>query len=113
MTAEFYLTQIVSHHSRPAVEGFLGEAAGAGSRCQGCLACSITARPTRAPSDAQRLPTGAGPHLTEEFSAGASAEDVCARSIRELGAAGVRHFYVSNLPLGRAAATLQRILDRV
>jgi hypothetical protein len=48
--------------------------------------------------------------LTREFGAGASAEEVCARSIRELRAAGVRHFYVSNLPIGRAATTLQRIL---
>jgi hypothetical protein len=27
--------------------------------------------------------------------------------------AGVRHFYVSNLPLGRAAVTLNRILSAV
>jgi hypothetical protein len=36
---------------------------------------------------------------------GDSAEAICARSIRALRSAGVRHFYVSNLPLGRAAAT--------
>jgi hypothetical protein len=51
--------------------------------------------------------------LTEEFAAGAAPEEVCARSIRALKEAGVRHFYVSNLPLGGAAATLRRILDRV
>jgi len=39
-----------------------------------------------------------------------SAEEICARSIRELRAAGVRHFYISNLPLGRAAATLDRVM---
>ena len=48
--------------------------------------------------------------LTKEFGAGATADEVCARSIRALAAAGVRHFYVSNLPLGKAGATLQRIL---
>jgi hypothetical protein len=48
--------------------------------------------------------------LTKEFGAGASAEEVCARSIRELSAAGVKHFYISNLPIGKAAATLRRIL---
>ena len=37
--------------------------------------------------------------------------DVCARSIRELRALGVRHFYVSNLPLARTAAVLRTILD--
>ena len=36
-----------------------------------------------------------------------------ARYIRELTAAGVRHFYVSNLPIGKAAVTLQRILALV
>jgi hypothetical protein len=48
--------------------------------------------------------------LAKEFGAGDSAEEICARSIRMLRAAGVRHFYISNLPLGRAAATLSRIL---
>ena len=56
------------------------------------------------------LPVPIG-ELTQEFGSGASAEEVCARSIRELRNAGVRHFYVSNLPLGRAASTLQRILS--
>ena len=51
--------------------------------------------------------------LQEEFAAGATPESVCARSIRELTSAGVRHFYVSNLPVGRAATTLQRILSLV
>ena len=36
----------------------------------------------------------------------ATPEEVCARSIRELRAPASRHFYISNLPLGRAAATL-------
>ena len=37
---------------------------------------------------------------------------ICARSIRALRSAGVKHFYISNLPLGRAAVTLSRILDQ-
>ena len=48
--------------------------------------------------------------LTREFGAGATADDICARSIRELTGAGVRHFYISNLPIGRAATTLRRVL---
>ena len=51
--------------------------------------------------------------LTRSSPTGATADDVCARSMRALMDAGARHFYISNLPLGRAAATLQRILDRV
>jgi hypothetical protein len=49
--------------------------------------------------------------LRAEFAAGATPEQVCARSIRELSSAGVRHFYVSNLPVGRAALTLKRIVE--
>jgi hypothetical protein len=48
--------------------------------------------------------------LTREFSSGATPEEICARSIRALIEAGARHFYVSNLPIGRAALTLNRIL---
>jgi hypothetical protein len=48
--------------------------------------------------------------LTREFAAGASADEICARSIRTLTAAGARHFYISNLPIGGAAATLRRIM---
>ena len=51
--------------------------------------------------------------LRDEFAAGATPDSVCARSIRELTASGVRHFYVSNLPIGRAAATLERVLKLV
>jgi hypothetical protein len=51
--------------------------------------------------------------LTREFSSGATPDEICARSIRVLTDAGVRHFYISNLPLGRAAVTLNRILSLV
>ncbi len=48
--------------------------------------------------------------LRVEFGEGASAEEVCARTIRGLRAQGVRHFYVSNLPIGRARQTLEKIV---
>jgi hypothetical protein len=38
---------------------------------------------------------------------------VCAHTIRALLDAGARHFYISNLPIGRAPAVLADILDRV
>ena len=41
--------------------------------------------------------------LTREFGAGASAEDVCARTIRAMMDVGARHFYISNLPPGKSA----------
>ena len=61
-------------------------------------------------SDLSRAAFRAAATLAREFGAGDSADQICARSIRALRAVGVQHFYISNLPLGRAAATLRRIL---
>ena len=51
--------------------------------------------------------------LTAEFAEGATAEQVCARTLRALMSVGARHFYISNLPLSRATATLSRIMALV
>ena len=50
--------------------------------------------------------------LTRRVRRRRDADDICARSIRALTAAGVRHFYISNLPIGRAASTLQRVIEQ-
>jgi 5,10-methylenetetrahydrofolate reductase len=114
VTAEFYLTQIVSHHSRAAVERFLSEAARRGLALPGMFGVfyyrSANARTLEALGEFLPVPVD---ELRAEFAAGATPEQVCARSIRELSAAGVRHYYVSNLPVTRAAATLKRILEQV
>jgi 5,10-methylenetetrahydrofolate reductase len=114
VTAEFYLTQIVSHYSRPAVEAFLAEAARRGLPLPGMFGVFYyrSAKAATLKTLSQFLPVPVD-ELQAEFAAGATPEAVCARSIRELTASGVRHFYVSNLPIGRAAATLQRILSLV
>ena len=114
VTAEFYLTQIVSHHSRPAVERFLAEGHRRGLSIPGLFGIfyyrSANARTLQSLREFLPVPVD---ELRAEFDAGASPEDICARSIRELTAGGARHFYVSNLPVGRAAWTLERVLDRV
>jgi hypothetical protein len=51
--------------------------------------------------------------LARDFAAGATAEDVCARTIRALTDAGARHFHNSNLPVGRAQSVLSTILGKV
>ena len=111
-TAEFYLTQIVSHHSLAQVEGFLAEAARRGQSLPGMFGVfyyrSANPKTLNALGGFLPVPIDA---LTAEFAAGATPEEICARSIRALTDAGVRHFYVSNLPVHRAAHTLQRILD--
>lgn len=111
--AEFFLTQIVSHHSRPAVERFLEAARRRGLSMPGVFGVfyyrSANPRTLAALSGFLPVPVEG---LTREFAAGATAEEVCARSIRTLAEAGVRHFYISNLPIGRASSTLKRIIDR-
>ena len=111
--AEFYLTQIVSHHSRASVERFLEEGARQGLRIPGMFGLFYyrSANPKTLNTLSDFLPVPVD-ELKQEFTAGATPDDVCARSLRALIDAGVRHFYVSNLPLGRAAATLRRIMER-
>lgn len=113
-TAEFYLTQIVSHYSRPAVERFLAEAERRGLALPGMFGVfyyrSANTRTLETLREFLPVPVA---ELRDEFAAGATPDSVCARSIRELTASGVRHFYVSNLPVARAASTLERVLKLV
>ena len=51
--------------------------------------------------------------LAREFAGGATAEDICARTIQTLTNAGARHFYISNLPNARAQHVLASILAKV
>ena len=109
--AEFFLTQIVSHHSRAGVERFVAEGGRRGLTIPGLFGLfyyrSANARTLAALAGFLPVPLE---ELTREFAEGATAEEICARSIRELAGAGARHFYISNLPLGRAAITLRKIL---
>lgn len=109
--AEFFLTQIVSHHSLAAVERFLDEMARRGLTLPGMFGVfyyrSANRRTLATLSEFLPVPVQ---ELTEEFATGAAPEDICARSIRALMNAGARHFYVSNLPVARAASTLSRII---
>ncbi|MDP6579604.1 MAG: hypothetical protein QF681_03025 [Vicinamibacterales bacterium] len=113
-TADFFLTQIVSHHTPGPVARFLEEARRQKLTLPGLFGVfyyrSANPRTLAALGQFLEVPAEA---LTREFESGASAEEVCARTIRALGDLGARHFYVSNLPLGRAAQTLSAIMDRV
>ncbi len=114
VNAEFFLTQIVSHHSRPAVDRFLNESDRRGMTMPGLFGIFYyrSANPKTLEILKGFLPVPVMA-LTEEFAAGASADEICARSIRELSSAGVRHFYISNLPVGKAALTLNRVMRLV
>jgi 5,10-methylenetetrahydrofolate reductase len=112
--AEFYLTQIVSHHNADKVEQFVDEGRRRGLTLPGLFGIFYyrSANPKTLNALREFLPVPVG-ELTQEFGEGASAEEICARSLRVLSDAGARHFYVSNLPLGRASRTMEQILTLV
>lgn len=110
---EFYLTQIVSHFDMEPVSRFLDAAARRGLAAPGLFGVFYYRSANRKTLDTLSgflpVPTEG---LIREFAAGASAEDVCANTIRALSQAGARHFYISNLPVGRAHRVLNEVLAR-
>ena len=113
-TADFYLTQIVSHHDPAPVARFLNEGRRRGLLLPGLFGVFYyrSANP-RTLATLGRFLGGPVDALTREFEAGATAEEVCACTIRALLDLGARHFYVSNLPVDRAEQTLSAIMKRV
>ena len=113
VSADFFLTQIVSHHQVDRIEAFLEEGRRNGLAMPGVFGVfyyrSANAKTLAVLSQFLPVPVDA---LTQEFAAGATPIDVCARTIRALTDLGARHFYVSNLPLKKTAATLNAILDK-
>ena len=109
---EYFLTQVISHHDTPKVEGFLEECHRRGVTLPGVFGVFYyrSANPRTLETLQQFLPVPTE-GLTREFAEGASPELVCARTLRALKAAGVQHVYVSNLPVARARVTLEKILD--
>jgi hypothetical protein len=113
VSADFYLTQIVSHHQGDRVHAFLDAGRANGLSMPGVFGVfyyrSANAKTLEMLSRFLPVPVEA---LTKEFAEGATPVDVCARTIRFLIDAGARHFYVSNLPARKTAATLNTILEK-
>jgi hypothetical protein len=112
--AEYYLTQVVSHLNMAPVERFVTEARRRHVHLPGLFGVFYyrSANPRTLDALRQFLPVPAE-GLAAEFASGASPVDVCARTLRAMMDIGVRHFYISNLPLARATSTLHAILERV
>ncbi len=112
--AEFYLTQIVSHHTLAPVGRFIEAASRRALDLPGVFGVfyyrSANARTLEVLKGFLPVPAEG---LTREFGEGASAEEICARTIRALLDVGAKHFYISNLPPARAQSVLASILDRV
>lgn len=113
VTADFYLTQVVSHHDLPAIERFLNESERRGLSMPGLFGIFYyrSANPRTLDALAPFLPVPRDA-LIRDFRAGATAEDVCARTMEALWRLGIRNIYVSNLPVGRAPVVLSDILER-
>jgi hypothetical protein len=114
-TAEFYLTQIVSHLDPSPVARFVNEIARRGlDHIPGMFGVffyrSANVSTLRDLSRFLPVPVEG---LTAEFAGGASPIEICARTLRTMMDLGIRNFYISNLPLPRASATLHAILERV
>ena len=113
VNADFYLTQIVSHHQAREIGAFLDAGRKGGLAMPGVFGVfyyrSANTKTLEMLSQFLPVPVDA---LKQEFAAGATPIDVCARTIRSLVDLGAKHFYVSNLPTKKTAATLSAILDK-
>jgi hypothetical protein len=115
MTADFYLTQVVSHLDVAPVARFIDETRRRGlEHMPGMFGVFYyrSANPKTLDVLSRFLPVPAGA-LAAEFAAGATPIEICARTLRAMIDVGARHFYISNLPLLRASSTLSAILERV
>lgn len=111
--AQFFLTQVASHHDRAKIDAFLNAAAKHNVTMPGVFGVFYyrSAKPATLKTLSQFLPVPVD-GLLAEFAEGLTPVDICARSIRVLLSLGVKHFYVSNLPLTRTAAVLSAILTK-
>jgi hypothetical protein len=112
--AAYGLSQVVSHHSLPAVERFLSVREELGSTKPVVFGVfyyrSANPRTLGALSSFFLVPAD---ELTAEFEGGATADEICAHTIRALRSVGAEKVYVSNLGERSAARRLRRVLASV
>lgn len=112
--ADYYLTQIVSHHYLDRLERFLAETRRRGVSCPGVFGVFLyrSANPRTLGQLANFFPVPVD-GVTRDFEAGLSGEEICARTICALRAIGVDKIYLSNLGFDRPDARYRRILDLI
>ncbi len=110
--AEYYLTQIVSHHHLDRVEAFLAETRRRGVPYPGVFGVFLyrSASPTTLEQLGRFFPVPME-GITRDFQAGLSPEEVCARTIRGLREVGVEKVYLSNLGFQRPDARYRAVLE--
>lgn len=112
--ADFFLTQVVSHHALEPVDRFMVEARRQDLRIPGIFGVFFyrSANPRTLARLSSFLPVPAR-ELTREFESGATAEAICARTIRGLRDLGVEKIYLSNLGTRGVERTVESILAQV
>lgn len=112
--AEFYLTQVVSHLNLDPVKRFLDETSRRRVPIPGMFNVffyrSASPRTLRILESFMPVPVQ---ELIEEFATGATAVEICARTIRALRSLDVRHVCVCNLPMHDSARLLGEIQSRL
>lgn len=110
--ADFFLSQVVSHHSAAAVARFLEVLDRSGVDLPGVFGVFYYRSARRKTLEALRhfFPVPIDELEREFLEEKLDADAVCARSIDALRGLGVRSIYVSNLPIADAPARLERIL---
>lgn len=112
--ADYFLTQVVSHHDLEPLGRFLEEADRRNVKTPGLVGVFFyrSANPKTLEKLSHFIPVSAD-ELTREFEAGASPEVVCARTVSSLRKMGVEKVYVSNLALRGAEKSLRRVEELV
>ena len=113
-TAEFYLTQIVSHHSLREVERFVKEARRRGVSYPGVFGVFYyhSANPDTLSRLGHFFPVPAE-GVRQDFAAGLLPEEIAAKTIRALRDLGVDTAYVSNLGFRRPDERYQKLLAAI
>ncbi len=111
-SGEFYLTQIVSHHSIRQVEQFVEEARRREVPYPGVFGVFLyrSANPKTLARLRHFFPVPAE-ELTREFAAGCSPEDICVRTINALRDIGANKIYLSNLGFKGVDRPYARIME--
>jgi hypothetical protein len=101
---------VVNHHELEYVERFMAELAGRETELPGVFGVFYyrSANPKTLSILSRFLPVPAEA-ITKEFATGASADEICARTIRGLRAVGVNRVYISNLDPVDAPERLEAI----
>ena len=110
-SADFYLTQIVSHHSVARVEAFLEECDRRGVDTPGIFGAFYywSAHPGTLGRLGEFFPVPAE-GLTREFEAGSTPEEVLGKTLDVLRAAGAEKVYISNLGHRRVQDRLAKVM---